>query len=96
MSSVTVDSGGDTTQPHRRGDDLPDARRRFRRVNFIAGDAQPVLGDIEAAIQLAVFSDDEHSPDVGSCHQVAHASTWSFAECQLAEGIDRQDDDVDE
>jgi hypothetical protein len=31
----------------------------FGGFNFIVGDAQPVLGDIEAAIEQAAFSDDE-------------------------------------
>jgi hypothetical protein len=44
----------------------------FGGFNFIVGDAQPVLGDIEAAIQQAAFTDDEDDDYDGSTGSGSH------------------------
>lgn len=57
----------------------------FGGFDFIVGDAQPVLGDVEAAIQQAAFSDDEDDdhgvvPATGSDHALFSVSSTLVAE----------------
>lgn len=51
----------------------------FGGFNFIVGDAQPVLGDIEAAIQQAAFSDDEDDDHNGSTGTGSHDNLFSVS-----------------
>lgn len=51
----------------------------FGGFNFIVGDAQPVLGDIEAAIQQAAFSDEEDDEFNGSTGTGSHDTLFSVS-----------------
>ena len=51
----------------------------FGGFNFIVGDAQPVLGDIEAAIEHAAFSDDEDDDSNGSTGTGSHDNLFSVS-----------------
>jgi hypothetical protein len=51
----------------------------FGGFNFIVGDAQPVLGDIEAAIQQAAFSDEEDDEHKGLSGTGSHDTLFSVS-----------------